>query len=281
MINRKTKTGGHDNSRLVAFGVLALVLVGALAVGAAVGYDALARIWREQFRIQDRDIDVVVTSGKLIHPDVITYSFGLTNGANLATIPFASLRADLLERYPNIRDIRIERSLPQRVTIEVFEREPIVRVVSNRARGETSRVADAEGVVFRFAGETGTLPIIQESGETPTPPGHRLTGSAAAALLLVEVASLPELAELQIRSIDTMHKDYLQLALANRDYAHVAWDHMNDRSPASRASLSRQLRHLLKTISANLTSRPVLWLATDWGTPGRVTRSDLARAGLK
>lgn len=281
MINRKTRTTDGTGPRLAVFGTLALALLGLLGTGLYLGYDALAGIWREQFRIQDRDIDVVVTSGKRIHPDVITYSFGLTNGANLATIPFVSLRADLLERYPNIRDIRIERSLPQRVTIEVLEREPIVRVVSNRSRNETGRVADAEGVVFRFAGETGALPVIQESGETPTLPGHRLTGSADAALLLVEVASASEFADLRIRRIDTSHKDYLQLALANQDYAHVAWNHMSDRSPASRASLSRQLRHLRQTIATDLKSGPVLWLATDWGSPGHITRSDLARAGIK
>ena len=64
----------------------------------------------------------------MVHPDVITYHFGLTNGANLATIPFSQLREKLLKRVPNVRDIRIERRLPNRVTVEVIEREPIARI---------------------------------------------------------------------------------------------------------------------------------------------------------
>ena len=61
---------------------------------------------------------------------LITLYFGLTNGANLATIPFADLRKKLLDRIPNIADLKIERRLPNRVTITVVEREPAVRIAT-------------------------------------------------------------------------------------------------------------------------------------------------------
>lgn len=275
MIKKNTNTARPDHLRVCVFAVLALGLLGALVAGILKGFQKLDAIWSEQFRIANRDLDVVVTTGKRVHPEIITMCFGLTNGANLAEIPFGKLRADLLERFPNIRDIRIERRLPQRVNIDVLEREPIVRITSGKSRGETGRVADLEGVVFRFDGETGRLPVIHESSDTATVPGKRLGGSAAAALLLVEVASQPEFADLGVRDIDTSHADYLLVSLADQNRVQIAWSNMSDRSKASRDSLTTQLKCVQDAIGTHLTGGPKLWLATDWSSPVRVTATSL------
>ena len=243
------------------------------------GIGALAGIWREQYRVEDRDLDVVITTGKMVHPDVITLRFGLTNGANLATIPFEDLRLKLLDRIPNIRDIQIERRLPNRVNIAVLEREPIARVAPPRGRAVSDRVADQEGVVFRFSSNTALLPIIHEADSTPTPPGKRLTGHAAAALRLVEVAAQPELADLRVLEVNTSHKDYLFVTLGNYDRVKLAWDHMDEDSRLSRESLQRQLRHLQSVVNANITPRTTVWIATDFGKPSRIYASDPARNG--
>lgn len=193
MIKRNKKEKPEGRGRLVACIVLGLFVVVGVCVGLSIGYNALKAVWQEQCRVADRELDVVITSGKMVHPDVVTLHFGLTNGANLATIPFARLRANLLERVPNIRDLHIERRLPNRVTVDVIEREPLVRVTSDASRGETGRVADTEGVVFRFSHNTSLLPLVRETVDTPTPPGRKLVGNAAAALRLVEVAAdLPD-----------------------------------------------------------------------------------------
>lgn len=282
MISRKQKgvRGSGATRGLVATAIGAgLLLFAAIGIGVSFGIGALADIWREQYRVEDRDLDVVITTGKMVHPDVITLRFGLTNGANLATIPFEDLRLKLLDRIPNIRDIQIERRLPNRVNIAVLEREPIARVAPPRGRAVSDRVADQEGVVFRFSNNTALLPIIHEADSTPTPPGKRLTGHAAAALRLVEVAAQPELADLRVLEVNTSHKDYLFVTLGNYDRVKLAWDHMDEDSRLSRESLQRQLRHLQSVVNANITPRTTVWIATDFGKPSRIYASDPARNG--
>ena len=282
MISRKQKgvrgSGATRGPVATAIGA-GLLLFAAIGIGVSFGIGALVGIWREQYRVEDRDLDVVITTGKMVHPDVITLRFGLTNGANLATIPFEDLRLKLLDRIPNIRDIQIERRLPNRVNIAVLEREPIARVAPPRGRAVSDRVADQEGVVFRFSSNTALLPIIHEADSTPTPPGKRLTGHAAAALRLVEVAAQPELADLRVLEINTSHKDYLFVTLGNYDRVKLAWDHMDEDSRLSRESLQRQLRHLQSVVNANITPRTTVWIATDFGKPSRIYASDPARNG--
>ncbi len=281
MISRRKKnTRENGVPRTVVLALLAAVaILAAVGTGLILAFNALVDVWQQQCRVEDREIDVVITSGKMVHPDVVTLHFGLTNGANLAQIPFADLRLKLLERVPNIKDIKIERRQPNRVTVDVVEREPIARVAPPRGRAETGRVADLEGVVFRFSSNTALLPVVREAGEPATPPGKKLSGFAAAALRLVEVASQPELADLRVLEIDTSHKDYLLVTLGNYDRVKLAWDHMEDDTRLSRDSLAKQLKRVSQAINLNITPRTTLWIATDWGSPGRVYASDPSRNG--
>lgn len=282
MISRKKKgvreTGATRGLVASAIGA-GVALLAAIGTGLAFGVGALADVWRGQYRVEDRDLDVVVTTGKMVHPDVIALHFGLTNGANLATIPFADLRLKLLDRVPNIRDIQIERRLPNRVNIAVLEREPLARVAPPRGRAASDRVADQEGVVFRFSSNTALLPIIREADATPTPPGKRLTGHAAAALRLVEAAAQPEFADLRVLEAGTSHKDYLLVTLGTYDRVKLAWDHMDEDSLLSRESLRRQLRHLQGAINASMAPRGAVWIATDFGKTCHIYASDPARNG--
>lgn len=277
MINRNTKTSSNT-SRTVAFVVLAVILLGAVITGATFGFNLLRTIWQQQCRVDDPELNVVITTGKMVHPDVVTMHFGLTNGANLATIPFEELRANLLEAVPNIKDIHIERRLPNRVTVEVSEREPVVRVAPAKGKANNGCVADLDGVVFRFFNNVELLPIIRESSEPATPPGKKLTGGAAAALQLIEVASNDFKEELRILEIDTSKKDYLLATLGDYSNAQIAWERMGERTQASRASLKRQLSRLSKAIASRISPRTTLWIATDYGSPGRVYANDPARS---
>lgn len=282
MIKRVKKDKGHRTGLLVVVVLVLVVLGGGLIAALSSGGSVLNEMWQEQCRVTDRDLDVVITSGKMVHPEVVNLHFGLTNGANLATIPFAELRKDLLERVPNVRDIHIERRLPNRVTIEVFEREPIARISSRKGSATTGRVADAEGVVFWYnvGDTTSQLPLVREHSDQPTTPGKKLTGLTGAALRLIEAASVPELAELKVREVDTSHEDYLYVKLGNLDNAEFAWDHMKDDTAISRTSLQKQLKHLAQAIDTRLTPQATTWLATDWGPHSRITASGpINRAG--
>ena len=278
----------RDNARRTrlgaAIGVLVLIAAAA-ATGLALGFDALRGIWREQCRITDPELDVVITNNKdqdeqrrMVQPEIITYHFGLTNGANLATIPFAALREKLLGRIPNVRDLKIERRMPKRVMIEVVERDPAVRVAPPKGKSDTGLVADAEGVVFPFYGNVSALPVVREASTPGTQPGKRLSGMSAAALRLVEAVASLELTGLSVLEVDTSHADYLLATLGDYSRAKIAWDHMLDDSRAARESLQRQLKNLSHAIATRMITQPTLWNATDFGKPAYIHAKDPARA---
>ena len=270
--------------RVVVAIVTLLVLLAAALTGIAFGVSSLRKTCREQCDVTDRELDVVIDNRKdeqrrMVHPDIITLYFGLTNGANLATIPFAELRKKLLGRIPNIADLKIERRLPNRVTITVVEREPAVRIATLKGRADSGRVADLEGVVFPFSSNVSALPVIREA--TATPAGKRLSGMAAAAVRLVEEAALPELADLSVLEVDTTHADYLLVTLGDYSRARIAWDRMCEDTRASRTSLTNQLARLSKAIATRVITQPTLWHATDYGSPGRVFAKDPARSAAQ
>ena len=291
MIKRNTNI--KDKSALRRRLVLAAILlfcVCAACWGVTLGFGALRRIWREQFRVQDSAIDVVVTStGKNVTSATIIYYFGLTNGANLATIPYDELRKSLIARIPNIRDILIERRLPRRVTVSVKEREPAVRIAPAKGSPDSGLVADYDGVVFRTY-NAPPLPIIRETNDVRHTPGQRLVGHARAALqlvhLLAEVAdgkadAPPALADLRVLEINTAQKDHLLATLGDYSTAEIAWERMGEDADIARQSLRRQLVRLAQAIATRLTPRATRWIATEYEKGGRVYAADPARAGAR
>ena len=163
--------------RLIVLAAIALVGGGFTCWGAAIGISALHRIWLEQFRVQDAAVDVVVTTpGANVIPETITFHFGLTNGANLASIPYEEKSRELIAKNPNIRSISIERRLPRRVLIDVKEREPAVYIVPEKGSKASGLVADYEGVVFRTFKAPAQLPVVPA---TRQPTGFRVAARMA------------------------------------------------------------------------------------------------------
>ena len=274
--------------RLLVVTAIVLVGGGVACWGAAIGFRALRSIWLEQFRVQDSAIDVIVTTpGVNVIPEIITFHFGLTNGANLATIPYQEKSRELIARNPNIRSISIERRLPRRVIIDVKEREPAVRIVAAKGTESAGLVADYDGVVFRTFKAPAQLPVMRESAETRHTPGQRLEGHASAALQLVHVladaaagkSDAPELAALRVREINTSKKDYLLVTLDDYSTAEIAWDRMGEESETAQKSLHRQLLHLSQAIATRLTPRSIRWIVTEYEKGGRVYAADPARLG--
>lgn len=278
MVRRTRQHTGKRRLQLAGVVAVVAVLVASIVAAAGILFRSLQAIWHEQYRVTDRELDVVITSGKMVHPDIVTLHFGLTNGANLATIPFAEKREKLLGRIPNIRDIKIELRRPKRVTVDVIEREPAVRIAPAKGHADTEYVADFEGMVFPFYSNVSALPVIREATQRRTPPGKRLDGMAAAALRLVETAAAPEFAEISILEVDTSHSDYLLATMSNYSRAKIAWDHMLDDTRQARESLHRQYLHLMQVMGARIITQPTLWIATDYGTPVRIYAKDPTRS---
>jgi len=216
--------------------------------------------------------------------------FGLTNGVNLATIPYAELRTQTLIRFPEIKEIVIERQLPHSVNISVKGRVPGVRVATlNDEKITSGLVADYDGVVFR-ASNCSSLPIIREEDYKHCYSGRRLEGNARAALQLVHIladvangngASEPELKDLRVLEIDTSKKGYLLVTFADSSTAEIAWADMGENSDVSRLSLQRQLTHLAQAVAMRLTPRATRWVATEYQKGGRVYATDLGASNKK
>ena len=190
--NKKTGRGSARRA-VVALGLAAAV---AAVVALAFAYAKLRALWLEQCVVTDVASQVAITDGKMVRSDVIAGQFGLTNGANLALIDFAEKRRETLKKIPNIRDITVSRHLPNRVSIDVEERVPVVRLGIRGRKGDTGKVADTDGVVFISSSGTQILPTIREAAAPGTPKGQTLGGHALAALRLIETCrtSYPELA---------------------------------------------------------------------------------------
>lgn len=274
--------------RLLILAVVVLVGGGLACWGATYAFNALRKIWLEQFRVQDATIDVVATSsGKSVLPDTIIHFFHLTNGVNLATFPYEQRSKELIASIPQIQSISIERRLPRRVIINVKEREPAVHVATAKGSANTGLVADYDGVIFRTYNASSQLPTIRESAETRHTPGQRLEGHAYAALQLVHTLAdaaegkleAAELASLHVREIDTSKKDYLLATLDDYSTAEIAWHHMGEDSEVAQKSLCRQLVHLSQAITTQLTPRSTRWIATEYEKGGRIYAADPARLG--
>ena len=253
-IERPNRTG------LIVTAAAAVLVI--LGVGAVLGYDKLKSVYLEQCIITDMPSQVEIASGKMVHPSNIAEMLGLRVGANLALIDFEVARTNLLANAPNLRSVRIARRLPDKVIVTAEERTPVARMGLKGKSGETGRVVDTEGMVFLWQRGTQTLPTIRESTPQGTPRGQRITGRTLAALRLIEACGEPEFAELGVLEVDVSKPDYLIATLGNYSRVKIAWEGMDEESPASRADLVRKLGLLRMAIRSRVASDAVIWNAT-------------------
>ena len=253
-IERRNRTG-----LLVTAVIIALA---ALGVGAALGYDKLREIYLEQCVIADMAAQVEITSGKMVLPSTIAEELGLRTGANLALIDFPAKRRELLAKVPNLREVRISRRLPDKVIISTDERIPVARMGLKGKSNVTGRVVDTEGMVFFWQRGTQTLPTIRETQSPGTQKGQRITGRTLAALRLIETCREPEFSELGVLEVDVSKPDFLLATLANYSTVKIAWDGMDEQTPASRGDLVRKLGMLRKAIRSQVAPDAVIWNAT-------------------
>ena len=262
--NRINAQGATKRAILVTLGI---ILLTALVVGICITYSKLHDIWVEQCEIVDVAKQVRITTGQYIKEGVILEKFGLRKGANLALIDFRKKREEILGDVPNIREMKIERHLPERVEILVEERVPIARLWEKDSKTLSYRVVDSDGVVFDRARGTGLLPIIYESPKSVTPIGKRLTGRARAALSLLELARTAPFTDMPILGADTTPTDFILSTLGNYDKAKIAWTSMDEPTATTQECLTRQLRHLHDAFTTGIartsgpTPHPVSWNA--------------------
>lgn len=277
---KKITTQNKGKGRAIALVAAAAVAVVALVIcGAAMAFNRLVAVYERQCCLTDAGEQVEIITGKILPARLFINHFNLTNGVNLAQLPFAELRERLIRDMPNLRDIKIVRTVPNRVRIEISERIPVVRVIGAGANANPNYTADSEGKVFWYPRrDTTLLPIIREVKKNTSTAGASLSGMSMAALRLLEAASDPEFAALKIQEVDTFKQDYLFATLGDSSRAKIAWEDMESNSKASRESLHRQLKRLSQAMKSNVAAGTKLWNATDYGVPGRIYANDPTKA---
>lgn len=259
--------------RRAKLAILGFVLAALVILGLVLGFDRLRDLWLEQCVIRDVSAQVHVIAGKMVKGDVITESFGLRKGANLALIDFAAKRVEVLAKIPNLRSVTVTRRLPDQVTIVAEEREPLARLGFVGGKSQTGKVIDTEGVAFYCQRGTRMLPLIREPSEPGTAVGRRAGARTAAAVRLIEACRDPDYQEFGLLEVDVSRPDYLLLTFGGANYACVkfAWAGMDeDATPESQSALQRQLKHLRQAMRSHLGDETVIWNATDLSTPGRI-----------
>ena len=265
--------------QIVLISIAAAIGVIAIGIGVLKTFDKLKQTYERQCIVTDAGEQIEIITGKIVPPRLFINHFGLTNGMNVAHIPFAELRERLIKDTPNLRDIKIIRTNPNIVRIEAFERIPVVRVIGSGPKANANYTADSEGVVFWYPRrDTTLLPIIRETSKTTSSPGAKLTGNTLSALWLLEEAADPTFSVLKIQEVDTTKQDYLFLTLADSSRVKFAWEEMDKKNKTSLTSLRRQLKRLSQAIQSNVAAGTKLWNATDWGVPGRIYANDPTKA---
>lgn len=264
-------------------GALAVAAAGLFAVcfGVAKGLEKLTDLSNEQCVVSSVGDKITVNTGLLVKRGTILAHFDLTNGVNLARVPFEKKRKEFLDLFKQVRDIRIERRGVDRLVIDVEERLPVARVMSMSTKTPGTRVADVEGYVFNYPrSETALLPIVRDPTTRIVRPGGRLTGMAGAGVRLAQAARV-DFPDLGIVDINTSSPYCLQATLSSGAVARIAWQDMtlpSEPSEASVKSMRRQLERLQKAIATGLSPNTTVWTATDWADVGRVMANDPARA---
>lgn len=258
----KANTIKRSNHTGLVLMTAAVALV-ALAVGAVFCYDRLKSVCEEECVILDMSAQVRIETGKMIPAETIAAELGLKKGANLAEIDFAQKREELLARVPNLRSVKITRTLPDKVTVVVEERTPIARLDVRGAARVSGKVVDSEGVVFIRQRGTQMLPVIREPKSPGTGKGQRLQGRARAALRLVEACRDAELLELNVQEVDTSKHDFLTVTLGNYSKLKICWKDMDEPTPDSQADMVGRLTNLRNTIRSKVPPETtVIWNAT-------------------
>ena len=273
------KEGDKKRQVVALIAVAAVAVTAIVGIGATIAFKKLKHTYELQCCVTDAGEQVEVVTGKIVPARLIINHFGLTNGMNLAHVPFAELRERLMKDAPNLKDVKIYRTLPNKVRVEAIERVPAVRVIGSGANANPNYTADSEGVVFWYPRrDTTLLPIIRETAKSTSTPGSKLSGAALSALWLLEEAADPEYSVLKIQQVETFKQDYLFATLGDSSRAKIAWEDMDKDTKASRTSLRRQLKRLSQAMQSNVAAGTKLWNATDWGVPGRIYANDPTKA---
>ncbi len=189
--------------------VVALVLLGVVA----------GSLWLVFFSSVLAVSGVRVEGTGVLDPRAVRRAAAVPVGSPLATVDLGAIGARV-ERLAAVKSVDVSRSWPDRVRIDVTEREAVAVV----ERGDTLRGLDAEGVMFRrYPSRPKSLPVIRTDGRARTDAlaeAARVAGS-----LPSDIAARVDYVE--VHTVDT-------IALRLRNGRTVRWGSADDSAAKAR-----------------------------------------------
>jgi len=249
---------------------------GAFALAAAAVYWGGRELFRQyyfsphsRFALTDVRRNVEVNAGTLLSPAIIYELLGLADGMNQFSLDIKNTRQAMVTRAPNIKDLTIVRTLPDKMSIAIIERTPIARVDSE----EDGWVVDEEGVPFiRYAG-TSHLPIIK-GADLPAQmqTGKRVHGMTMAAVRVVKSMRRPKVKQ-QLLEVTVVKEDYLLLTMSDHRQAKFAWNDMAvEKSGIEQKAQELRMQDHYDQLELRMESKVgKICLMWDARVPGRIT----------
>jgi len=162
-----------------------------------------------------------ITTGRMLTTEKVKSLTGIREGTNIYSHHLANVRRDFLRAHPNVRDIRIERVMPDTIRILVIEREPKVKML-----GSPGRVIDFDGYIFVLESShesmSATLPSLKSSEWTTLQSGQRASERVRQALRVLDVIEGRRM-NLRIVGLDTTSAHFLVLQTEDRREIALPW----------------------------------------------------------
>ncbi len=201
---------------------------------------------------------IEVQAGDTITRDRICEYLKLQEGMPLFEVDINRRQQEFLKDAATIRSLTITRTLPDRLTVSVIEREPLARLARKPL------VIDGGGVIFvRYHG-IEALPCVSGYPGGLVVPGSRVEGMTVAALELFELMKNNAL-PLQIVDVDVSHEDYLDCTMSDQRRVKLAWKHIGDNDARSHRFLLAQLKGLAVAMNSERGQGRGSWDATIQG----------------
>ena len=125
----------------------------ALAAGAGLGVLWWAG-WHSQVTLVQH---VVVDSPRGISAESIRLASGISAADHVPSVDEDAVRVGIMEAIPAVADVRMQRSLPDTIRLQVVARQPMAAVQA----GDAYYVMDSEGVIFDKVAAPRKLPVVR------------------------------------------------------------------------------------------------------------------------
>lgn len=184
---------------------------------------------------------VRIESGFAKSPEEIRDIAGLREGVNLFSFSASDVRRRLLRTTPNIAEVEVSKTLPDRVDVVVHDRVPVAKLCSSRL------ALDADGLVFtilpRDADRYHALPLIENGAEPYRPDAGRRLRDAAGTPVGVEARVMRALRvvrlwaqafgavaepSFRIANLDVSNATFLELRTADNRLVRLVWEELPD-----------------------------------------------------